>query len=657
MATTQYIGSRYVPIFADPLEWNSTREYEALTIVSNKGNSYTAKQYVPKGIEIANQKYWALTGNYNAQIEQYRRDVTNEVSRAKSAETTLQTNINSEVSRAKSAETTLQTNINSEVSRAKSAENAIKEDSYSNFSFVFNNVKEMKKATFLKTNMLVKTKCFKNSNDNGAGFYLILENLTPNEMDIIQIENTTYFAKLIDLNAIEQLGCIETETIDCTKFFKRYFELSNILNLKNKIYYFTQSLEIPSNTTINKGVLKWDPNANYSIYNNKEENNITFNNVIFDINFPNETKHSLNFFNNSFIYFNNCVFKNAKGSATRLNGSNNIYFYNCNFKDITGDSKNPGECIYGGNISNVFIKNCTCENITDHFCYIHGDDETSENIQIENCISKNTGKNETTQGAVYAIYSGCKNIEINNCIAYDCKTFIYAGSHGVSQNIGENLIITNCIVKNCTLDFIQIFGLDSNKYNYVKIDNCLFDTASQDGLKFRHVSNSKISNCYVKNFVRNGIESTNAENCLYENCEIETTTGQNGFISPFSTYTGSKNCIARNLNFKGVLNVGFYIRATGNENWVCSNFNYDEKVIKPFVGQGLNSQIDGTAYNNKENIIFIDESESGVYANVGDLIINKFAASNSEFLFICTKQGLFYKDNSKNTGKYRALLS
>lgn len=75
MAVTQYIGARYVPLFADPIQWDSTKTYEPLTIVYNGGNSYTSKQYVPAGIQINNEAYWALTGNYNAQIEQYRAEV------------------------------------------------------------------------------------------------------------------------------------------------------------------------------------------------------------------------------------------------------------------------------------------------------------------------------------------------------------------------------------------------------------------------------------------------------------------------------------------------------------------------------------------------------------------------------------------------------
>ena len=75
MAVTQYIGSRYVPIFADPAEWSSAKEYEPLTIVMHEGNSFTSKQFVPVGIGIDNTDFWAETGNYNAQVEAYRNDV------------------------------------------------------------------------------------------------------------------------------------------------------------------------------------------------------------------------------------------------------------------------------------------------------------------------------------------------------------------------------------------------------------------------------------------------------------------------------------------------------------------------------------------------------------------------------------------------------
>lgn len=72
---SQYVGSRYVPIFADPIEWDIHKSYESLTIVTHDGESYTSKCNVGPGVDITNTRYWAKTGAYNAQVEQYKNEV------------------------------------------------------------------------------------------------------------------------------------------------------------------------------------------------------------------------------------------------------------------------------------------------------------------------------------------------------------------------------------------------------------------------------------------------------------------------------------------------------------------------------------------------------------------------------------------------------
>lgn len=75
MAIKQYVGARYVPKFATPTEWQADTAYEGLTIVTYNGSSYTSKKSVPTtvGIPSRNEEYWALTGNYNSQVEEYRQ--------------------------------------------------------------------------------------------------------------------------------------------------------------------------------------------------------------------------------------------------------------------------------------------------------------------------------------------------------------------------------------------------------------------------------------------------------------------------------------------------------------------------------------------------------------------------------------------------------
>ena len=78
--TSMYIGARYVPIFADPVEWDDEREYEPLTIVTHNGDCYTSKCYVPKGAQLPSYpegqtKYWVKTSDYNGQFADLKKTV------------------------------------------------------------------------------------------------------------------------------------------------------------------------------------------------------------------------------------------------------------------------------------------------------------------------------------------------------------------------------------------------------------------------------------------------------------------------------------------------------------------------------------------------------------------------------------------------------
>ena len=141
MSVTQYIGARYVPLFADPLEWDSTREYEPLTIVIHQGASYTSRQAVPVGIDINNEAFWALTGNYNAQVEAYRREVreydgritanteaiATEADRRETADAQLTSDIEAEAAAREAADNDLRETIENDVQTAINSEKAARE--------------------------------------------------------------------------------------------------------------------------------------------------------------------------------------------------------------------------------------------------------------------------------------------------------------------------------------------------------------------------------------------------------------------------------------------------------------------------------------------------------------------------------------------------
>lgn len=82
MTTRQYIGARYIPKFADPVEWTNERTYEPLMMVQHLGETYMTKQAVPLGVQLPDtsqgeesNEFWVHMSNWNAQVETYRQEV------------------------------------------------------------------------------------------------------------------------------------------------------------------------------------------------------------------------------------------------------------------------------------------------------------------------------------------------------------------------------------------------------------------------------------------------------------------------------------------------------------------------------------------------------------------------------------------------------
>ena len=124
MAVKQYVGARYVPKFATPIEWQANTSYDALTIVLYNNASYTSKVTVPPtvGNPTENTNYWALTGNYNAQVEQYRQDIVsykedtdNQLGEVNTKIDTLETNTNTQLGEVNTKIDTLETNTDTQL--------------------------------------------------------------------------------------------------------------------------------------------------------------------------------------------------------------------------------------------------------------------------------------------------------------------------------------------------------------------------------------------------------------------------------------------------------------------------------------------------------------------------------------------------------------
>lgn len=86
----KYVGNRCIPM---PMgNWDKNKEYENLSVVlASNGDSYTSKKNVPKGIELSNTEYWAISGNYNAQVENYREETKKVENELNSFKTSFET--------------------------------------------------------------------------------------------------------------------------------------------------------------------------------------------------------------------------------------------------------------------------------------------------------------------------------------------------------------------------------------------------------------------------------------------------------------------------------------------------------------------------------------------------------------------------------------
>lgn len=112
----QYVGARYVPKIMG--EWNKALQYEALSVVTYMGNSFTSKVSVPANVEINNTDYWVNTGNYNAQVEEYRKEAL--------AAKELANNTNSNLQEFKKNQTNTNTELNNKINLTTNALNELK---------------------------------------------------------------------------------------------------------------------------------------------------------------------------------------------------------------------------------------------------------------------------------------------------------------------------------------------------------------------------------------------------------------------------------------------------------------------------------------------------------------------------------------------------
>lgn len=550
MGRTQYIGARYVPIFADPEEWNNTRTYEALTVVLHNGDSYTSKQAVPVGIDISNTEFWAHTGNYNAQIEQYRQDTLSK-------------------------------------------------------AFAFNTVELMTQADNLFVGAICHTNGFHASGDGGAAWYLISSTLPEgmeeaNGMDVIGIPESApaLFANLVvtgDYVTPEMFGAYGDGVNDDTQAIVNAFKNNLVVFPANKVYNVkTNEIEIENDlcvigcgSTINvieqcEAAINICPNVdNLSIrfYDlNVECNRKAATGILIrhkrdsaDVNY------SLN------IEIDNCSFSNMQNYSTTLgttgifiySGTKNVKISNCVFdsvyKAISNDAVIAHRFITIDNSKNAIVENCyfgdmfnLSDNNLDCDCIAINNtsiDEDEYMLFVNNC------RFNSTFTRILKII-GCSAVFENNIVNLGNSSALsyVVDSQSYSCVIEGNEINVNGVIGTSVRLFDLATGeniISGNNIKFVNVTspeyaNLAKRTKSDFTLR---VENNTIDSDEIGYFVRSAIDNTVSGIVVFNN-NIVNVTG----LTYFNNWTTLENIVIRMTNnYSKAINKRYCIQTTANK--------------------------------------------------------------------------------------------
>ena len=434
MTTRQYIGARYIPIFANPVQWSDDREYDYLTMVQYQGETYMSKQYVPTDIPLPDtsqgeedNEYWVHMSNWNAQVEVYREEVLQYNDRISTVENDLPLtafdSTNTVDARFDAIEDLLPStafdSTNTVDARFDATDNKI-----SIRPIIFNTVSDMKISNYLTNGCICKTCGFNSVNDGGDAWYIISTTGTANEMDVIQCGD--FIATLLydDEMKISQFGGIEND--DVSAAIQRMLNLGINVNGENKTYTIETQI-----TPVNITKIK---NCKF---------NLSSVNGFFAREYYIDEYEIINceFFNSLTRVSSGFSLDAALAVIAKTININNCSFYN---------NKGNGCILY--EIDNVI------------------DSNVFKNVTIENCIAYNNGETGVSTGVGIGAYGNLINYEthiiIENCIAYDNE------NSGIAPHGLNNIVITNCISHdNNEHGFVLQDSTNSEISNCVSYDN------------------------------------------------------------------------------------------------------------------------------------------------------------------------------------------
>jgi len=463
-----YIGARYVPLIAGA--WDELAAYEPLTVVLyTDGNSYTSKTYPPIGTLPTDTEYWALTGNYNAQVESYRQTV-------------------------------------------EALKNSV--------VYTYETMADMLAATDIPENVCVRTMGYYSENDGGGClFYITGESLVENNCTIYELQNG-YFAKMLIENNqvnIKAIGA-RSQTLLAKYDIAPYLVLfdthlailgirlyipsgiwtctghtyENTIHIKGD-YTFTRYINgglygtiITAHTTDQEFVLKFS-NSNAGtdhVLTNFTLENIILSNAIYDISGDNYTiTGHVNITNAvcvmqgaEFGTIKNIMFAYTNNTNLKLESCNELYFTNTNIRTKENPST-PAVIFKDSNVRSV--------NSSIHFDF----------IQLEGMFGSLFYLDDYITNCDFGTIMFEPNQPATSYVRYYCDEAGYDDASAVHVGIFEcasTLSIQACHIGNLLLDGFSAYSIvySGTQYIYDTIlsgaqsNNPLFLTISAIDMSF-----------------------------------------------------------------------------------------------------------------------------------------------------------------------------
>ena len=411
-------------------------------------------------------------------------------------------------------------------------------------------------------------------------------------------------------------------------------------------YRITAKLDAASNKRLYGlpgATLRWDNVAGATyLFGGSGLSDIKIENITFDCGAQLETRHAISLFTSSNLVFIGCIFKNSYGYVTRFNDSSNILIKDCAFEDITGAAGNPGGAIYGQDMSDLTVTGCRCKNIGDHFLYSAGVTE-AKNIIISDCNLATCGANGLTSGSAITLYANTHDVTISNCIFDSCREGIYAGVYSSYDTLPSKVSISNCILKNTTVNGMTLFGIsESNRIKQFTVDNCQIDTAGQDGISIRHAERFQMNNIIIDKSRRMGLEVSDTTASMFSQFQITENSDNGVLVGRGSTGASSYNIFSdfyiTAAAGAGAGAIGFYLRQ-GNYNVLNSIrvFSYPRNYGRGGAYNIWSSDSGETAVT--RSLSFTNDITAIEYHNVGDVVFNSTPTSGAPALWICTVAG------------------